>query len=59
MSKKTCCICGKEINGWGNDPYPVVTDNNAECCDACNMTYILPARIARLQMAEMVEGGRK
>jgi len=42
---KKCCICGKEIKGWGNDPWPVVKDNDAECCDECNYEVVLPARI--------------
>lgn len=24
--KEKCCICGKEIEGMGNNPYPVRTD---------------------------------
>lgn len=40
-----CCFCGKEIKGWGNNPYPVETDENAECCDDCNLDIVLPARI--------------
>ena len=40
--KKTCCICGKEFRGWGNDPYPV--KDEGDCCDECNYRYVLPAR---------------
>ena len=43
--KKTCCICGKEIKGWGNNPYPVRTEG--DCCDLCNATVVLPERIRR------------
>lgn len=43
MEKKKCCICGKEFEGWGNDPYPV--KNERECCDECNYKYVLPARL--------------
>lgn len=43
-----CCICGKKFTGWGNNPYPVVDDINAECCDRCNETKVLPARLAQL-----------
>ena len=45
---KTCCICGKEFKGWGNNPYPVVKDEDARCCDDCNMEFVIPARIAEL-----------
>ena len=42
---KLCCICGKEFVGWGNNPYPVVTDDDARCCDECNAKYVIPARL--------------
>ena len=45
---KTCCICGKVFKGWGNNPYPVVKDEDARCCDDCNMEFVIPARIAEL-----------
>lgn len=41
--QKVCCICGKEFDGWGNNPWPIVEDG--ECCDECNMTRVVPARI--------------
>ena len=40
-----CCICHKTFTGWGNDPYPVEKDPNAQCCDACNMGVVVPARM--------------
>lgn len=45
---KTCCICGKEFKGWGNNPYPVNKDEDARCCDDCNSAFVIPARIAEL-----------
>lgn len=39
---KKCCICGKEFEGWGNNPWPLEGD---ECCDDCNYEYVIPARI--------------
>lgn len=47
-NKWVCCICGGEFTGWGNNPYPVVKDEDAQCCDACNSERVLPARIAML-----------
>lgn len=42
-TKKTkCCICGKEITGYGNDPYPVKEEGL--CCDLCNWTVVLKER---------------
>ena len=47
--KHICCICGKEFEGFGNNPYPVNKDENARCCDVCNDTVIIPARIEALK----------
>jgi hypothetical protein len=42
-----CSICFKQIetkNGWtdGNNAQPV---NDGRCCDTCNLTVVIPARI--------------
>ena len=42
-----CCICGREFEGWGNNPWPLETDG--ECCDECNMEYVIPARLIMRQ----------
>lgn len=36
-----CCICGKEINGYGNNAEPLA---HGICCDGCN-SKVLAARI--------------
>ena len=41
-----CCICGKMIKGYGNDPWPIVKDENAKCCDKCNDTKVIQARLS-------------
>jgi len=41
---KKCCICGKPLNGYGNNPWPYVKDENARCCDECN-AKVIAARI--------------
>lgn len=41
----TCCICHKDFEGWGNNPWPVVNDYDAECCDECNWEKVVPARL--------------
>lgn len=46
--RNTCCICGKEFDGYGNNPYPY-TDEDGVCCDECNMTYVIPARIRQFR----------
>lgn len=39
----TCCICGEEEVGYGNNPAPV--KESGECCDACNRKFVIPARL--------------
>lgn len=41
-----CCICGKEVDGWGNNPWPVKEEG--ECCDDCNSNEVIPARIFQI-----------
>lgn len=41
-----CVICGKEIEGYGNNAEPV---KKGKCCDECNRTVVLPARIKDLK----------
>lgn len=44
MKDFVCVICGKTIKGeWGNNPRPIKKDG--KCCDSCNMTKVIPARI--------------
>ena len=46
MEKHICCICGKEFEGWGNNPWPYpVSDESDVCCDDCNMCMVIPLRI--------------
>lgn len=44
----TCVFCGKEFEGYGNNPEPVA--HEGRCCDNCNETVVIPARL--LQMAK-------
>lgn len=53
-----CCICGEEIKGYGNNPWPVGYDVYSEedkCCDKCNFEVVIPARIALLKEKEKNE----
>lgn len=47
MNKYTCCLCGKECDDWGNNPYPLCAedDYDSRCCDECNAAKVIPARI--------------
>lgn len=49
----TCCLCGGEYTHWGNNPYPLSENPNDRCCDVCNATKVIPARI--MQMIERKE----
>ena len=59
-----CCICGVEINGYGNNPdgaawkdeegnlvFPEF-DVDCRCCDDCNTRYVIPGRIYRMTHKE-------
>lgn len=46
-----CCICGKTFKGWGNNPWPVMSGKDDECCHECNVAYVIPARLKRLSEA--------
>ena len=43
---KSCCFCKKYVGRYGgNSPHPANITDGARCCDACNMTVVLPARL--------------
>ena len=44
---KTCCICGYEYTGFGNNPEPV--KSSGRCCGTCNEMYVIPARMNLLK----------
>jgi len=60
MKKEVCCICGCEINGWGNNPAGAMCKDsegnaveltfgpNEVCCDECNKRYVIPSRIYKM-----------
>ena len=49
-----CCLCGKRSLGWGdnqeygNNPRPL--KDKGECCDNCNETKVIPARLNRMKL---------
>ena len=43
-----CCFCEKEITGYGNNPWPLVTDRESRCCDDCNRNIVIPERVKRI-----------
>ena len=46
MKDYICCICGKEFNGYGNNPYPIKEEGR--CCNDCNMK-VIEKRLEKLQ----------
>lgn len=55
MKKVKCCICGKYINGYSNNPWPINNEENARCCDDCNINVVVPARIKKILKDEGTE----
>ena len=45
----TCCICGKEIEGYGNDPWPLYTGPVVRYCDKCNQNFVIPTRLSMVE----------
>ena len=43
--KGICSICGKEYTNWGNNAYPI---NDGTCCNDCNTSKVIPARLGKL-----------
>ena len=43
--EEKCVICKKTITGYGNNAEPLA---QGKCCDKCNTSKVIPARIAQL-----------
>ena len=44
-----CCICGEKVlYQWSCNPEPLYTGLNEYCCGDCNLAYIIPERLRRL-----------
>ena len=43
--KEKCCICNKQITGYGNNANPV---KEGKCCDKCNKETVMPARLSAI-----------
>lgn len=50
MKNEKCCLCGDEIIGYGNNPAPVADEG--QCCDLCNITKVIPARLKQFRFDE-------
>lgn len=47
---KPCVLCGGRFSEWGNNPAPLA--NRGQCCDHCNRTKVIPARLMQLMIAK-------
>jgi hypothetical protein len=43
-----CSLCGGPYLRWGNNPEPLLRVEQ-RCCDACNNSKVIPARLARMR----------
>ena len=41
--ENVCCICKEPFEGHGNNPSPL--QEKGRCCNACNLKFVVPARI--------------
>lgn len=46
--KFKCSLCGKECEGFGNNPEPLKRFRE-RCCDECNSNKVVPERIRRME----------
>lgn len=50
MNPENCCICDAPLaRNEFNNPWPWPADENAKCCDLCNNSVVVPARLRRHQ----------
>lgn len=47
-----CNLCGCEIEGFGNNPAPLMLKDDERCCYECNWKYVIPARLVQLSDSE-------
>ena len=45
--RQKCCICGCDFYDFsGNNPAPIVDDEDSVCCPLCDRLFVIPAREA-------------
>ena len=50
LKDRTCPLCDKKFNGWGNSPAPLEID--AQVCDTCNALIVIPVRMGNKKLAK-------
>ena len=56
MKHMNCCICGKDMEGYANNPQgalnkdaqEIIWNENDRCCNKCNTKFVIPGRIAKI-----------
>jgi hypothetical protein len=47
-----CCFCGQDFGQFGNNPEPLVAFDEGRCCNDCNSSRVIPARLSQLNLAQ-------
>lgn len=42
---KVCVLCHEPFDEWGNNPWPLATLDEGQCCDRCNQERVMVARM--------------
>jgi hypothetical protein len=50
FEKHECCFCGADFGRWGHNPAPLMDGTTNACCDKCNFTKVIPARLAEMEI---------
>jgi len=53
--RRTCCLCGEEFDGYGNNPEPLAGEGS--CCDRCNAEKVIPARCEAWRASDEIPRG--
>lgn len=54
---KICILCKKEFTEYGNNPWPLASYDDGQCCDHCDCLKVLPERLK--QMGYSIEQGKE
>jgi len=52
MDLTLCCFCKKDVGPYGNNPFPVAEEGL--CCDSCNISIVVKARLDHLNSEDTV-----
>ncbi|MBE5851262.1 MAG: hypothetical protein E7298_14230 [Lachnospiraceae bacterium] len=54
-----CCLCGGKYSMYGNNPFPLSSNEADRCCASCNESRVIPARIQRAAALTVLERGQQ